>query len=134
MFGTLDVSVSGMIAQRTRMDVLSSNIANKDTILDADGNYSPFRRRLAVLAPGDPSRGSADGVHVRQIELDDAPFKKRFEPGSPYADESGYVEYPNIDSTHEMINAMSASRSYEANITVAEATKSMMQSNLRLLG
>ncbi len=134
MFGTLDVSVSGMIAQRTRMDVLSSNIANKDTILNADGNYSPFRRRLAVLAPGDPSRGSGDGVHVRQIELDDAPFKKRFEPGSPYADESGYVEYPNIDSTHEMINAMSASRSYEANITVAESTKSMMQSNLRLLG
>ncbi len=134
MFGTLDISVSGMIAQRTRMDVLSSNIANKDTIVDAEGNHNPFRRRLAILAPGDPSRGSEMGVHVKEIALDDAPFKLRLEPGNPFADESGYVKYPNIDSTHEMINAMSASRSYEANITVAEATKSMMQSNLRLLG
>jgi flagellar basal-body rod protein FlgC len=133
MFGALDTSVSGMIAQRTRMAVLAANIANKDTILDADGNYSPFQRRMAIFAPGDPSTGSDQGVHVREIRLDDAPFMQRFEPGSPFADESGYVRYPNIDSTNETINAMAASRSYEANIAVAEATKSMIQSSLRLL-
>ena len=65
--------------------------------------------------------------------LDNAPFKKVFEPGNPNADAGGYVDYPNIDPTVEQISALEASRAYEANITAAEATKSMMQASLRLL-
>lgn len=133
MFGSLDISTSALVAQRTRMNVIAANMANMNSIEDADGNYSPFRRRIAVFASGDPSRGSDRGVHVSEILLDATPFRKVKEAGSPYADADGYVEYPNIDPTMEQINALEASRAYEANITAAEATKAMMKASLRLL-
>ncbi|MFA9478643.1 flagellar basal body rod protein FlgC [Phycisphaerales bacterium AB-hyl4] len=133
MFGSLDVSTSAMVAQRTRLEVISSNLANANSIYDADGNYSPFRRRMAIFAEGDPSTGRAEGVHVRDIKLDDSPFRKQFEPDHPHADDAGYVYYPNVDPTMERVNALEASRAYEANVTAAEATKAMMQSSLRLL-
>ncbi len=133
MFGSLDVSTSGLVAQRTRLETIAANVANSNSIYDADGNYAPYRRRFAVFAPGDPSTGKAEGVHVSQIMLDDAPFRKVYDPGHPEADADGYVEFPNIDPTVELVNALEASRAYEANITTAEATKSMMQSSLRLL-
>ncbi|MEO1583364.1 MAG: flagellar basal body rod protein FlgC [Planctomycetota bacterium] len=137
MYGSLDISTSGMIAQRTRLDVISANIANKDAILDTDGNYNPFRRRMALLAPGNPEssspRGRAMGVQVREIALDDAPFRLRYEPTSPFADEQGYVQRPNIDTTTEQIDAMEAVRAYEANVAAAEALKSMLSQGLRLL-
>lgn len=133
MFGSLDISASALVAQRTRLETIAANMANKESILDANGNYSPYRRRFTVFAPGDPSSGSNNGVHVQEIMLDQSPLQRRHEPESPFADAQGYVNYPNIDSAMEMINALDASRAYEANITVAEATKSMMQTSLRLL-
>lgn len=133
MFGSLDISASGLVAQRTRMNVISSNLANTNTIYDANGNYAPFRRRMAVFAPGDPSTGNDAGVHVAEILLDQSPFKKIYEPGNPNADAKGYVDYPNIDPTMERINALEASRAYEANITAAEATKTMIRESMRLL-
>lgn len=137
MYGALDISTSGMIAQRVRMETIAVNLANKDTILDADGNYSPFRRRIAYFAPGNPDAravaGQSGGVHVADIGLDDAPFQRRHEPSSPYADAEGYVEYPNINPVVEQINAMDASRAYEANVIAAEATKAMTSQILRLL-
>ena len=133
MFGSLNVSASALVAQRTRMEVISANMANKDAIYDAKGNYAPFRRRITVFAHGDPATGTDQGVHVQKILFDQAPFRKSYEPGHPNADEKGYVEYPNIDSSVEMINALEASRAYEANVTAAEATKSMMQASMRLL-
>jgi len=133
MFGALDTSTSALVANRQRLEVISANMANRNTLEDADGNYSPFRRRLAILAPGDPATGDKNGVHVKEIMLDDAPLQKRFEPGHPYADEQGYVSYPNIEPANELINAVEASRAYEANITAAEATKTMMRSAMRLL-
>jgi flagellar basal-body rod protein FlgC len=133
MFGSLDISASALIAQRTRMEVIASNMANKDSIYDASGRYSPFRRRLAILAAGDPSTGRGEGVHVEEIALDQSEFRKVYSPGHPDADAQGYVEYPNIDPAVEMINALEASRAYEANITAVEATKSMMRASLRLL-
>ena len=84
--------------------------------------------RLAI-----PASGSSEGVHVQKILLDQSPFRKAYEPGHPNADAQGYVEYPNIDSSMEMVNALEASRAYEANITAAEAAKTMMQSSLRLI-
>lgn len=133
MFGSLNISTSGLIAQRTRMDTIAANLANKNTIEDANGNYAPYRRRIPVFATGDPSSGSSAGVHVDEIMLDQSPLRKVLEPNSPFADKDGYVKYPNIDTTTEMINAIEATRAYEANITAAEATKSMIQSSLRLL-
>ena len=133
MYGSLDISTSGLIAQRTRMNVISANIANQEAILNADGEYEPFRRRVALLAAGDPQSGSPHGVHVQEILSDQSPLRLRLEPGSPYADADGYVGYPNIDPMIEQANMMLAARSYEANISVVEATKSMISSALRLL-
>ena len=133
MFGTLDISTSGLIAQRTRMDAIAANLANKSSLYDAKGNYAPYRRRVPLLAAGDPATGNTEGVHVSRIELDQSPFNRVYEPGNPNADKSGYVNYPNVSPEIEMVDALEVSRAYEANIMAAEATKSMIQSSLRLL-
>ena len=137
MYGALDISTSGMIAQRTRMAVISANIANANTILDSRGNPTPFRKRIVHFEPGDPSAssgaGRAMGVHVAEIGRDEEAIRMRYEPGSPYADKDGYVPYPDINTQLEQINAMTAARAYEANVAAAETTKSMMAQALRLL-
>lgn len=133
MYGSLDISTSALIAQRTRMDVISANIANKSSIFNEAGEYEPYRRRSVLFATGDPDRGSKMGVHIASIEIDQGPLNKKYQPGSPYADEDGYVLYPNVNSVTETMNAMEAARSYEANITAIEATKAMMSAALRLL-
>ena len=138
MYGSLDISTSGMIAQRTRLDVISANISNKNTILDAQGNYNPYRRRIAYLAAGNPGAQSASGqklgVHVGAIGQDQSPFRLKYAPDSPYADAAGYIKEPNIDTTSERIDAMEAVRAYEANVAAAESTKQMLALGLRLIG
>ena len=133
MFGSLDISVSALVAQRSRLNTISSNLANSNAIYDADGNYAPFRRRIAVFAPGDPLTGSEQGVHLKEILLDQSPLRRVHDETHPEADADGYVEYPNIDPAIEMINAIEAMRAYEANITAAEATKNMIQTTMRLI-
>jgi len=133
MFGALDVSTSGLVAQRTRLDVISANILNAETILDENGNYAPYQRRVATLAAGDPASGEPMGVHVKEVQKIDSPPILRFEPDSPYANEDGYVGYPNVNTVIEQMNAMEASRAYEANISVIEATKSMLSISLQIL-
>lgn len=133
MFGSLDVSTSALVAQRTRLETIAANVANSNSIYDADGNYAPYRRRFTVFAPGDPATGNKDGVHVARILFDSAPFVAKYMPGHPNADAQGNVYFPNVDPTMEAINALEASRAYEANITAAEASKSMIQTSLRLL-
>jgi flagellar basal-body rod protein FlgC len=134
MYNCLDTSTSALIANRVRLEAISANIAGKDAILNANGEYEPFRRRVVTLAAGDPATGGEAGVHVAAIELDDGPLRMMYEPDSPFANTDGYVGYPNIDIVVEQMNAMEAQRSYEANITAIEATKSMMSVALQLLG
>ena len=133
MFGALDISASGLTAQRTRMDVIAANLANKDAIYDTQGHYAPYRRRSVEFAAGDPASGSGLGVHVQSIQKDPSPLHARYEPGSALADAQGNVYYPNVDATIELVNALEASRAYEANITAAQTTKQMIQSSLQLL-
>ncbi|MEQ9453303.1 MAG: flagellar basal body rod protein FlgC [Phycisphaeraceae bacterium] len=133
MFGALNTSASALVAQRTRLEVIAANIANSGAIYNAQGEYDPYRRRIAVFAPGDPSTQSGKGVHVHKIMLDKSPLQARHQPDHPNADSQGNVYYPNINSSVEQINALEASRAYEANITAAEATKSMIRNSLRLL-
>lgn len=137
MYGSLDISTSGMIAQRTRLDVISANISNKDAILDPQGNYNPYRRRIAFMASGNPGastgRGRDMGVHIAEVGQDQSPFKLKYAPDSPYADEAGYIRTPNIDTTTERIDAMEAVRAYEANVVAAETTKQMLALGLRLI-
>jgi flagellar basal-body rod protein FlgC len=133
MFGSLDISTSGLVVNRTRLDVISANIAGKDSILNANGEYEPFRRRIALLAAGDADGKSSEGVHIAAIELDQGDLIKKYEPGSPYADAEGYVGYPNVDMIKEQVDAMEVARAYEANIAAIEATKSMISIALQTL-
>ena len=138
MYGVLDVSTSALVAHRTQLDVIAGNMAMKDAYTrDADGNAVPYRRRVALFAPGDPSHGKANGVHVDSIVEDPAPFSWRFAPDDKLAWKSGphkgYVPLSNIDYHTEMVDAMQAARAYEANITVMDAVKSMAATTLRLI-
>ncbi len=133
MYGALDISTSALVAQRTRLNVITGNVSNAKSITNAAGEYEPYRRRFAVFGSGDPVRGSAQGVHVASIEIDGSPLRPVLEPGSPFANADGYVYYPNVDSVIEQMNAMEASRAYEANISAIEATKSMFSVALRIL-
>lgn len=137
MYGGLDISVSGMVAQRTRIDAIAANLANRDAVADANGLPNPFRRKIAILMPGDPNartpEGRQLGAHVGQILEDSAPFRKVLEPGHKFADKDGYVEYPNIDPVIENVNLLEAARAYEANVAAAEATKAMVAQALRII-
>ncbi len=134
MYGILDISASGLVANRTRLEVATVNLANAESIVGSDGSYEPFRRRIAMLSPGDPVNGNALGVHVSSIDKNDGPLRPKFQPWHRFADADGYVHYPDIDPAIEQINALEASRAYEANITAAEATKAMVSIAMRLLG
>jgi len=138
MFSTLDISTSALTAQRIHLDTIAGNLANMHATRDADGNPNPYRRRVAMFATGDPSRGpDAPGAHIQSVVEDPSPFHLDHDPGHPDAVSSGplkgYVRLPNVDLSTEMINAMFAARVYEANITAMEVTKSMAASSLRLL-
>lgn len=137
MYGSLDISTSGMIAQRTRMNVIASNIANANSLQNARGEYEPYLRRAAMFTPGDPNAagrtGRSMGVHVSDIEIETDALRRDYRPGNRFADADGYVMVPDIDPTIEWVNAMQASRAYEANVAAAETTKSMMAQALRLL-
>lgn len=137
MYGALDISTSGMIAQRTRMATIAANIAGANTLEDAQGNYAPYLRRHVMFAAGDPGSSSphaqAAGVHVREIYADPESLERKWMPDSPHADSEGYVMAPNIHPAVERINAIEAMRAYEANVVAAEATKTMMAQAMRLI-
>lgn len=132
MYGALDISTSGLVAQRIQLDTIAANMANARTTRRADGQEGPYLRRVALLSAGDGKGGP--GVHVDSIR-EDTNLKPRMvhDPSHPDANADGYVSYPNVDPSTEMINAMIAMRAYEANVTAMEATKSMMAASLRLL-
>lgn len=132
MFDVLDMGASGLQAQRVRMDTIAANILNINTTRNEKGEKVPFRRRLVTMAAGMAANRNKPGVHA-QIEIDKTPFRKQYEPGHPDADANGYVRYPNIDLAIEQVNAMEASRAYEANVTMMEVTKAMLNSTLRLI-
>lgn len=138
MFGLLDISTSGMIAQRTRLTAISANLANRNSVMP-DG--TPYRAKQVFFAPGDPTSGTQQGqklgVHVSAIEDDPAGFNMREDPSNPRAIKSGplkgYVLESNVDPVKEQMNAMQATRAYEANAAAAELTRSMVNQALRLL-
>jgi flagellar basal-body rod protein FlgC len=135
MFGSLDISTSGLVAQRTRLDTIAGNIANAQATARADGQPGPYKRRFAVFAAGDGKGGR--GVHVSEVQEDPAPGRLVYDPTHPHAIKSGAnagcVEYPNVDASTEMVDAMLAARAYEANLAAIDVTKSMISSTMRIL-
>lgn len=134
-FNSINISASGLTAERLRMDVISKNIANVNTTRTANG--TPYRRQVVVFQEAEPqapfSQYLSDasrkligsGVKAVAVFEDQTPFKLVYEPGHPDADEKGYVKMPNVDIMTEMVNMISASRAYEANVTAINSTKSM---------
>lgn len=133
MFGAIDSAASGLTAERLRMDLISNNIANVNTTRTAEGG--PYRRQLPVFAPREAQNsfgsvlskemGTGDGVRVVAITKDTAPTRRVYDPGHPDANGEGYVEMPNVNIVSEMVDMITASRAYEANVTSVNTAKSM---------
>lgn len=129
-FDVMNVTSTGLSAQRLRMETVASNLANASTTRTAEGG--PYRRRDVVFeaVPSGSFEGALGSimraVRVARVVEDTKDPQMRYEPGHPDADPRGFVAYPNVEPVTEMVNLLSAARSYEANVTVMEATKSLM--------
>jgi flagellar basal-body rod protein FlgC len=147
IFQSINTTASALTSQRLRMDVISSNMANVDTTHGkfVNGKWVPYTRKTVVLQPIEGSfssylqkamNGSAaagGGVMVSQIQEDTStPFKTVYDPENPDANQDGYVALPNVDPLREMTDLISATRSYEANVTVLNASKGMMMKALEI--
>lgn len=130
LFSIFEISSSALSAQSQRLNVSASNMANADSVTGPDGE--PYRAKQVVFSVAGLSADGIGGVRVAQVVDDPAPFRLEYQPAHPLADERGYIRKPNVDVTAEMINTISASRSYQANIEVMNATKSLMQKTLTL--
>lgn len=145
MFGAIDVSASGLTAQRVQLDVSAENLANAQTTRTAEGG--PYQRKTVVLqtAESDSRFGTAlagamqrggvapAGVEVAGIVGHPAPPRLVYDPGHPDANAEGYVEMPAVDSVTEMVDLIAASRAYEANVTAMQSSKQMFARTLELL-
>jgi flagellar basal-body rod protein FlgC len=141
LFDAIDVAGTGLAAQRLQMDVTAGNLANAETTRGANGQ--PYQRREVVLQ--EAQRGgfgsmlagaqaaSAAGVQVAGIVADPSPPRRVYDPGHPDADAQGYVSLPNVNPVNEMVDLISASRSYEADVTAMQAAKTDFTQTLGLL-
>lgn len=143
LFSALSVSASGMAAQRARAALLVENIANSETTRTPEGG--PYRRKDAIFSSDDV--GSAfgseldaqlggnqlTGVRVSGISVDNSAPEKRYMPGHPDADADGYVSIPKVNPAEDMVDLMSANRSYQANVSAMSAVKDMIQKSIDLL-
>ncbi len=144
IFNSMNSSASALTAQRLRMDVISSNMANVDTTRGkyVDGKWEPYKRKVVVSQADEGGFTSllnkamnnqiGSGVKVTGIEEDPTPSKLVYNPEHPDANEEGYVEMPNVDPLKEMVDLISATRSYEANVTVLNASKGLLMKALEI--
>ena len=135
VFRTLSISGSGLTAERLRMDLIADNLANVNTTRTEDGGA--FRRKMAVFEPrrvsgAKPGQQATQGVRVQQIVTQPGPGKMVYDPDHPHANAEGYVEYPNINVVSEMVDMISATRAYEANVTAINAAKAMATKALEI--
>ncbi|MCO5400316.1 flagellar basal body rod protein FlgC [Ralstonia soli] len=131
LFKVMDVAGSALTAQSKRMNVVASNLANAESVTGPDGQA--YRAKQVVFSPVQASDDYATGVSVdRVVEDTVTPMKRMHQPGNPLADADGYVTMPNVDVVDEMVNMISASRSYQANVEVANTTKTMASKALTL--
>ncbi|MDM8534706.1 flagellar basal body rod protein FlgC [Clostridiaceae bacterium HSG29] len=141
LFNSINISATGLTAERLRMDIISENIANAETTRTASGG--PYRRKIPIYKElesnnfesvfnGALNNNSGEGVEVAGIKEDMTPFIKKYDPNHPDANEEGYVLLPNVNIVTEMINMVSASKAYEANVTAVNSTKSMMMKALEI--
>lgn len=143
LFDAIDTAASGLSAERLRMDVTAENLANAQTTRGVDGR--PYRRKVVTLQEAGGSSfgsaldgamnrdGGAGGVRVAGIAQDPTPDRLVYDPGHPDADDGGYVSMPNVQPVTEMVDLISSSRAYEANVTVMQTAKQMFAKTLEIL-
>ena len=141
LFGMLEVSGSAMSAERWRAEVVAANMANAETTRTPQGG--PYRRQLVVFRahplPRFPlllaglHQRTPEGVRIDRVLADATPLPRRYEPGHPDADSSGYVTYPNVNPVMEMTDLLSAVRAYQLNAAAVQAAKNMIQQSLQIL-
>lgn len=141
LFGMLEVSGSALAAERWRAEVVSANMANAETTRTPQGGA--YRRQLVVFRARPTPRfpllltslhqAPQEGVRVDRIVADTTPLPRRYEPGHPDADASGYVTYPNVNPVMEMTDLLSAVRAYQLNAAAVQAAKNMIQQSLQIL-
>jgi flagellar basal-body rod protein FlgC len=144
-YSSIEVSATGLSAERLAMDTIANNIANVNTTRTAEGG--PFKRQLVIFSQkNDPSTPTADsldgpsgpaasqaGVDVVGIVQDQSPDRLVYDPTHPDADANGYVHMPNVDVVKEMVDMMAASRAYEANVTAIQEARNMGNATIGLL-
>jgi flagellar basal-body rod protein FlgC len=140
LFGAISVSASGMEAQRARAEIITENLANADTTRTPEGG--PYKRKDAVFTTTPVANSFSDmlsvasggnsGVAVSDISVDDRDPERRYMPGHPDADADGYVAFPRVDPAEEMVDLMSASRGYQANVAAISAVKDMIARSIDL--
>lgn len=141
LFGMLEVSGSAMSAERSRAEIVSANMANSESTRTFQGGA--YRRQLVVFRARNLPRfplllahlhqQPAGGVQVEKVVADSSPLPRRYEPGHPDADSSGYVTYPNVNPVLEMTDLLSAVRAYQLNAAAVQAAKNMLQQSLQIL-
>jgi flagellar basal-body rod protein FlgC len=137
-FDALGSSASGLTAQRLRMDIISNNLANANSTRTKEGG--PYKRQMAVFASREEFKQdlagkltkTPSGVKVAKIIEDASPFRQVYDPGHPDANKDGYVLMPNVNTIQEMTDMISATRSYEANVTVVNSVKGMAAKALEI--
>lgn len=129
LFNIFNVSGSAMSAQAQRLNTVASNLANADSATSSTGEAY---RAKQVVFEAVPMNSGATGVKVREVVEDPSPLKQVYDPKNPLADDKGYVSMPNVNPVDEMVNMLSASRSYQNNVETMNAAKSMLLKTLTL--
>ncbi len=141
MFNSINISASGLTAERLRMDIISRNIANANVTRTAAG--TPYRRQIPIMRQirpdsfesalnGAMGASLGEGVEIAAVKDDMSAFKSVYNPSHPDANEKGYVLMPNVDTVSEMVNMIAASRAYEANVTALNSAKAMAMKALEI--
>lgn len=143
LFSVLDISGSALTAERERAEIVTSNLANAETTSTPEGG--PYKRVQVIFGAARPQEPAfshalasvsdlqAQGVRVEGVVADSTPPVRRYEPGNPQADADGYVSYPNVNPSEEMVDLMGAARSYDLNASAIQATKAMIESSIDIL-
>lgn len=132
LFKGLEVAQTGLSVQKYRMDIIASNLANAQSV---DDNGNPYRRKIPVFE--EMVDGQTDiplsKVRIKKVLQDPTPYKLKFDPSNPLADQNGYVKLPNIDPMREMVDMISAMRTYEANLTAFNTHKDMLLKSIDII-
>ncbi|MEA1651067.1 flagellar basal body rod protein FlgC [Nitrospirillum sp. BR 11164] len=132
LMNALNLSTAGMKAQGTRLRVIAENLANTDSTAASPGDL-PYRRKVVLFANSLDKALGINTVNVKKVDVDRGDFQRKFDPGHPSADSEGYVLMPNVNGLVELMDMREAQRSYEANLGVIDATRTMLTKTIDLL-